>query len=78
MSIYRIVLDVRNTRGRIPARRVRLDITAESPTAAIATINTVWTSRDGSEVNTSGVRFGYAYPEWSVVSKRKVGAAVAE
>lgn len=77
MTIYRIVLDVRNSRGRIPARRVKLDITGTSPSDALSRIDTVWTSRDGSEVNTSGVRFGYAYPEWSVVSKRKVGT-VAE
>lgn len=75
MSIYRLTLDVRNSRGRIPARRVRIDVTAESPTAALATLNSVWTSRDGSTVSTEPVKFGYVYPEWSVVSKRKIGVA---
>ncbi len=79
MSNYRFFLKVTNTYARnIPARRVRIDLPGTSPTDALNRINTVWPSRDGAEVNASGVRFGYAYNAWTVDGKaRKIGA-VAE
>lgn len=74
MNLYRVTLNVSNSRANIPARTVRLDVTGQTPTDALSRIDTVWTSRDGREANTTGVRFGYAYPEFVLSGKaRKVG-----
>lgn len=74
MATYRVTLDVYNSRSTFPSLRVKVDVTGWCASDARKRIGCVYVSRDLSVVNiTGGVGYGgYHYPEWEVVSTRKV------
>lgn len=77
MANYRLTFDVYNSwRPEFPSQRVSLVAWGITPRDALKRVRTIFVSKNGQTVNTTGGvgRDGYYYPEWTLVRSRKVGA----